>query len=75
MKVHRNSEDGLQIEHDEVLLVLRPNDHHGLRGALYFKKENGDIEEIAFHGRTTDIHFPMAVHEGFLEKDVEGKDE
>jgi hypothetical protein len=59
--VHRNDEDGIQIEWGGVLLTLRPNEHYGISGSLTRKNEEG-LKEVLVHGSEFSKPFPLCVH-------------
>jgi hypothetical protein len=62
MNIHKNDDEGLQVEWQGVLLTLRPNGHHGLSGSIAVK-DNGKLQVLSFHGQSQETLFPMEFHE------------
>lgn len=73
-KIHKNDDEGLQVEWCGVLLTLRPNGHHGVSGSIAVKDDDGKLQLLSFHGQTQKILFPMEFHGEALDDSNEKKD-
>lgn len=61
--IHRNDEEGTQVEWRGILLTLRPNEHHGIAGSITVKDKDGKMRSLDFHGQTRETGFPVELHE------------
>ena len=66
MEIHKNDNEGLQVEWRDVLLTLRPNAHHGISGSIAVKDKEGGTHLLHFHGKHPEMTFPVALHEEVL---------
>jgi hypothetical protein len=67
MEIEKNDEDGFQVVWRDILLTIRPNEHHGISGSIAVKDEKGKIRLLSFHG-SPGVLFPMKLHEETLRK-------